>query len=76
MRFGKTMLIFCAVIAVIAALAIFTGRVTSAQAAGDDNSQVTVKLDKILNNQQSIMTELASIKEELRIIKIRVTQAQ
>ncbi len=34
------------------------------------------KLDQILNNQRIIMDEISSLKQELNIIKIRVTQSQ
>ena len=47
-----------------------------AQSASTDMSDVTSKLDHILNNQRAIMDQIASMKEELRVIKIRVTQAQ
>jgi hypothetical protein len=37
---------------------------------------VLAKLGEILNNQKVIMEDLAFMKEEIRIIKIRVTQSQ
>ena len=46
-----------------------------AETAGSD-SEILKKLDDILNNQKTIMQNLSALKEEVYIIKIRVTQAQ
>jgi len=52
-------------------------RPTQAQdASAPENESVLSKLDLVLSNQKDISSDLASIKEELRIVKIRVTQAQ
>ena len=49
----------------------------TAYAEGEtSDSEISKKLDDILANQQTILSELASIKEELRTVKIRVTQQQ
>lgn len=63
-------------IVVAAALLGMTGRAIHAQSSGASDSSALAKLDEILNNQKSIMADLAQIKEELRIIKIRITQSQ
>ena len=39
------------------------------RAAEVDNA----KLDQILENQKQILSELAEVKEELKVIKVRVT---
>lgn len=39
-------------------------------------SDISSKLDQILSNQKTIFDEIAQIKEELNIVKIRVTQQQ
>ena len=50
---------------------------TQAQgASGPDDDTVISRLENILSNQKAILDGLASIKEELRIIKIRITQQQ
>ena len=60
-------------IAVFGLLAL-TGMITNAQ--GADDQAVLSKLSEILSNQKVIMDDIAAMKEELRIIKIRVTQQQ
>jgi len=54
---------------------IFSGSAAYAEDGATD-SEISKKLDDILSNQQTILSELASIKEELRTVKIRVTQQQ
>ena len=60
--------------AVISALIMFEGRPVKAEDAA--GGAVLAKLDEVMNNQKAILDELASIKEELGIVKIRVTQMQ
>ena len=51
--------------------------VNTAYAEGESaDPEISKKLDDILANQQAILGELAAIKEELNIVKIRVTQQQ
>lgn len=52
------------------------GRVTRAESASGFDSTVMARLDEVIQNQQKILEGIAGIKEELRIIKIRVTQSQ
>jgi hypothetical protein len=40
------------------------------------NADIIKKLDEISSGQQKILEEIAAMKEELNIIKIRVTQIQ
>ena len=58
---------------VISVICAITDRRIQAQAAGSD-SEVSKKLDDILRNQKKMLEELASIKAELNVIKIRVTR--
>jgi hypothetical protein len=51
-------------------------RPMSAQDSSDPNADMLAKLDQVLENQKNIIAVLASLKEELRVIKIRVTQQQ
>lgn len=46
-----------------------------AETAGSD-SEVLKKLDNVLTNQKAILQGMAEMKQELYVIKIRVTQAQ
>ena len=72
----KILLGVLACLVVVAAMVAMTGVVTHAQGQGAGDSSVLAKLDEVLNGQRAIMEELASLKEELRVIKIRVTQQQ
>jgi hypothetical protein len=76
MKIKKTVIMFFISIAVIAAVSGLTARAIHAQGSDSSDSVVAAKLDKVLINQKSIMEELDAMKEELRIIKIRITQAQ
>ena len=42
----------------------------------DSAAQKGAKLDQIIANQQSIMADLAAMKEQIRILTVRVTQQQ
>lgn len=50
--------------------------IIDAQGAKSDDLAVLARLDAILDIQKLITDDLAAIKEDLRIIKIRITQAQ
>lgn len=60
---------------IILALVIFTFTMTHAQNTAAD-AGIAKKLDDILKNQKTIMQGIESLKSELGIIKIRITQAQ
>ncbi|MBU0605075.1 MAG: hypothetical protein KKH77_02170 [Candidatus Omnitrophica bacterium] len=62
------------VVAVVLLGGIFC--VIDAEGAKSSDSAVLAKLDAMLDSQKSITDDLAAIKEDLRIIKIRITQAQ
>lgn len=62
------------ILAVILAAALL---VCGASALAQDNDAgVEQKLDTIIENQEAILAQISALKEELRIVKIRVTQAQ
>jgi hypothetical protein len=46
------------------------------QAQGSDSADILKKLDDVIAGQKAILDSLASMKEELNIIKIRITQQQ
>ncbi len=52
----------------------FFGAVRSYAQDKDSSSALSAKLDEVVGNQKTIMQELDAIKEELNIIKIRITQ--
>ena len=74
----KTAILILTILA--AAGAVTCGMAAPAAYAEDPGGQSAVsdseKLDAILQGQKAISEDLASIKEDLRIIKIRVTQSQ
>ena len=76
MKIKNVITIFVVSIAVIAAFLSITGRATHAQGSGVSDPAVLAKLDEIISNQRLIMTDLSSLKGELNIVKIRVTQSQ
>jgi len=51
-------------------------RMTRAQEQVPDQPEIASKLNRVLDGQKNIMDQLASIRTELSIIKIRVTQQQ
>ena len=69
--------VFAVSASIIVAVVLMGGAfcVIDAQVKSSD-SAVLAKLDAVLSAQKSIMEELAAIKEDLRIIKIRITQSQ
>lgn len=64
-----------AVLCVMVSALLFTERTLRAQET-ISGSAIAKKLDEILNNQKVIMQNLESLRTELNIVKIRVTQQQ
>jgi len=72
----KKMLIgFAISIAVICALIMLTNRPINAQAQ-TENLEVLKRLDQVLADQKAILDGIEALKQEIYIIKIRVTQQQ
>ena len=72
---NRVMMIFAVSLIIISSLLVLTNRWIAAQEPKNDEG-VSKKLDDILSTQKMILEKLASVKEELGIIKIRITQAQ
>ena len=72
--------VFLGVLIVFVAVAILfaiTGGIIRAQSENETGDPDTIKkLDDILKGQKDILDGIASIKEELGVIKIRITQQQ
>ena len=69
--------IIMAVIFLVVAAGLFLFEAKRIQAEEEtDSAAVSRKLEEVLGNQKTILAELSAIREEVRIIKIRVTQAQ
>ena len=71
MNIKKALIAVAAVSILAAGLMVFTG--TSLKA---EDAELSRKLAEITDNQKKMMEDLSAIKEELRIIKIRITQNQ
>ena len=75
MKMSRVVTAGIVILMVTAAVLIFSNKLIKADTNSDIGS-VSAKIDEVLNNQKSIMQDLASIKQEINIIKIRVTQQQ
>jgi len=64
---------FIVMLAITAVSIAIANRPIQAQSASQE-TDVLKRLNEIASDQKAILTDLAFIKEELRIIKIRVTQ--
>lgn len=62
-------------LAIVITLIAFTKSAVRAEDEADV-AALSAKVDEVLDNQKMILQGLASIKEELNIIKIRITQQQ
>lgn len=76
MRIKKIVLGLVISLGIIAVLISAGGKTTCAQGTAGADSGIMAKLDQVLANQRTILDELAAMREELRIVKIRVTQTQ
>jgi len=70
--------VFAVSVSVVVAAVLLGGAfcVIHAQGSKSSDSAVLAKLDAVLSAQKSMTEDLAAIKEDLRIIKIRITQSQ
>ena len=71
-RIIMAVVIFCAGVAV--GLILTHGPIYAQNSGGDPDT--ISRLNDIIKSQQELMTAINSIKEDLQIIKIRVTQMQ
>ena len=75
-KIKKTLPWLCIAAVVLWTLFSAPGKSLRAQSSSGPDADVVAKLDVVLENQKAILDNLASIKEDLRIIKIRITQQQ
>ena len=75
-KIKKTLPWLCIVVVVLWTLFGTPDKPLGAQSSSGPDAGVIAKLDTVLENQKAILDNLASIKEDLRIIKIRITQQQ
>ncbi len=55
-------------------LVLFFGVLSFAQTPASTGNDLSVKIDKVLQNQQLIFKRLDEIKEELAVIQVRATR--
>ena len=73
---NKKILIGVILVSVLVAASIFINGRLQAQSQGTDDGTILSKLDQILNNERALMDQISSMRQELNVIKIRVTQSQ
>ena len=78
MKRGKLLTGIILSLLLIAAACLFVNSRTHAEEGSStpDLSILVSRLDQILSNQRTIMDQVASMRQELNVIKIRVTQSQ
>ena len=74
MKINKVMTAAVTALIVISAFLFFANK--SVKAEGDNNAVVLQKLDEVISGQKAILDGMESLKREINIVKIRVTQAQ
>jgi len=75
MKNTKVLTVVAVAIILAVSISVFTSTRIDAQET-QDMSEVLSKLDKILSNQMEFSGQLESLRQELNIIKIRITQQQ
>jgi len=66
----------CMAVVVLVAAAFIAQAVIGTMVTAQDDPSVSNKLNQILKGQQAIAADIAFIKSELNVVKIRVTQIQ
>ena len=74
MKFKKVLIGAILALALVSLPFVIT-KATHAQSQSNVD-EMSAKLDKVLNNQKEILQGIAELKNEIYIIKIRVTQQQ
>ncbi len=75
MKTWKSRILFIIVLVIAASIFASAYHSIMAQDNGTDET-VMRKIDEVLTGQQEILAAIASLKEEMAIIKIRITQMQ
>jgi len=73
---SKKMFTGSVVMLVVVIMCMVTAVSLARAASSSDRADMAAQIDQIATNQGTILAELAEIKEQLRIVTIRVTQAQ
>ena len=72
----KKVLAGVVLVSFLASLPLLLAGPAHAEDQAVNQTEISNKLDQILASQKAIMNEIAAMKQELSIIKVRVTQAQ
>lgn len=75
MKIKKPVLAAIIILFIVSGLVLFAANKIQAQDSSN-NSDVIKKLDDVLDGQKAILRDLDSMREELKIIKMRITQQQ
>jgi hypothetical protein len=75
-KIKKTLPWLCIAAVVLWTLFSAPGKPLGAQSSSGPDDDIIAKLDVVLANQKTILSDLASMREQLRILTIRVTQQQ
>lgn len=60
--------------AIILSLSIFTFNLFGGESTKNDVAMLSEKIDRVLKNQENIITKLADIRQELDVIRIRASR--
>jgi len=75
MKIRKVVTGVVVLLVVVAVMLAGTERISRAQSE-EQNVEVMAKLDDVLKGQQDVIKRLEELKNEMKILKIRVTQMQ
>ena len=75
-KIKKTLPWLCIAAVVLWTLFSAADKAPHAESSSAPDVDVIARLDIIMENQKAILSDLASMKEQLRILTIRVTQQQ
>ncbi|MFA5143229.1 MAG: hypothetical protein WC522_03540 [Candidatus Omnitrophota bacterium] len=76
MRRAKVLIGIVLVLMMAALPLLLTGTAHAENDGGDQSDTIINKLNQILDSQKAIAGEVASMRQELNVVKIRVTQSQ
>ena len=76
MKKANNLILALAVVLVAAWSLLALAQLAAPAHAAAESSAVTAKLDAILAGQQQVMAAIESVKQDIAVIKIRVTQSQ
>ena len=61
------------IVAILVSLSVFTFNLFGSESTKNDVVMLSEKIDKVLRNQEDIITKLADIRQELDVIRVRAS---